>query len=165
MAKLNLYQTLKYLSYATTGGLGVIVISKFYLRRHFEAYGYYKKTIKITGENAVVKKLLGEPIEFGKLDLGDVANFFATPEKAFFSIGVWGPSDSGALTSYCERSPNGVRTETEDSGEEADDGWEVMRIELRVKKLKDKRLIVFRRPEADLEYVNTFRDSVHQLQK
>ena len=75
------------------------------------------------------------------------------------------------MTSYCLRTPVPKDAPDEESlASEPDDGaprdgWRVMRVEMRVSKHKDKRLIVFRRPEADEEFVNTFHDFIHESEK
>ena len=89
-----------------------------------------------------------------------------TKEKAFITVAAWGPYDSGEVTSYClftETSPN----ESKDSAAEVSEQqtvrrWKVMRVEMRVNKHKDKRLIVFRQPEADERFVDTFHDFIHE---
>lgn len=84
------------------------------------------------------------------------------------TVGTWGPLDSGLVTSYCLRTPPPEKpADDEADAEESDDGipndgWEVMRVELQVKKHKDKRLVVFRKPEADEEFVKTFHDFIEK---
>ena len=107
---------------------------------------------------------------------GDRTSFYVTAEKAFVTVPVRGPNDCGVVMSYCLRSrittPEEEVSTKETKGavpagetleEEEDDGWRVMRVEMRVKKHKDKRLIVFKEPEADEAFVNTFHDYLNDL--
>ncbi|OQR71410.1 hypothetical protein BIW11_11018 [Tropilaelaps mercedesae] len=146
------------------------------LRKKFKEQEYFKESMRVLLENPHVKSILGEPITSGKLCLYDRERFFATPEKAKLVIPVQGSKQKGMVYAWCTRQlptrdstvDEIARLDGEVSKEIAPTDcekpskqiplWRVMRLEIRFELIKDKRLIVFRAPEADQHFIDTFDD-------
>lgn len=73
-------------------------------------------------------KYLGEPIKEVGFDLADPEHNFCDGTKAQFEVRVRGPKDKGRMYFWAERADS--------------EGWIVKRLEVELKSVPDKRLIV-----------------------
>lgn len=85
-------------------------------------------------------QLLGEPIKENGFDLGDSRRNYCTSTAAQFEVKVSGPKDKGTMFFWANRQP--VAEEPS-----VDAGWTINRLELEVKSMPDRRLVVKKEEE------------------
>ncbi|KAM7299411.1 hypothetical protein ISCGN_019977 [Ixodes scapularis] len=136
----------KLLKYASFGGLatvgGILGLQK-YVAMKLTELEYYKTSLAMLRNHKEAVKLLGEPVRERNIDVGDSKSTTTRPYRARMKVPLSGSKQSGDLYLWAQR-----RT--------LQDSWEVLRLELGLQTLKDKRLLVYANPGYGVDYVRNF---------
>ncbi|XP_022657507.1 uncharacterized protein LOC111248805 isoform X2 [Varroa destructor] len=148
-------------------------------RKKFKQSEYFQKTMRVLLENQSARTLLDDPNLFyvtaekaklvipvrGSKRKGVVYSWCVRHVAPMVS--TRNNSDMEAVANTAPLLPNektsvdseaGAVTQLEESSEKKLSQWRVMRVEILLEQAKDKRLLVYKTPEGDENFVDTFDD-------
>ncbi|XP_063238821.1 uncharacterized protein LOC134540185 [Bacillus rossius redtenbacheri] len=117
---------------------GIFVVGSGYFMRNKIEEGikksdFFRESMKQLRANQGAVSLFGEPIRDGRLNLGSTGTNFCDGTRAQFQVPVKGPAAKGTLHLWAER-------------ETHEQPWDVYRLELELKDMPDKRVVLRNKP-------------------
>jgi len=132
--------TFRLMQIAGVGGVFVIgnaILMKYLMQKRVQESPYLQEARDAVLKNKALVQFLGEPVEFGHVNLGDSQRNYSTGTEAKFEIPVKGSDHAGVVYIASTRSSDG-----EEGCSPQKHGWKLDKLEITVDDKPNHKLVL-----------------------